>query len=417
MGAEAPGACPWLDCGREAVDCDDPASGGDFGRSGDETVLVVEGLRCCFGDDGCDMDEQLEVLPSLRGPTGGTRSRGRRMTVSHGQAMAGDSEWIVEDSEDEGALILSGPNVETPGVFAFERPALRLKTSAAVPSRPQTPERARQSLDISNASLFTPPGESHDFISPVRTADVPSKPKPRPKPRVKKKPSDNPDESIHASMSDAPWTPHISQPSTVRGTAATRDSIQTATTTFPDFSPIDADVYSLDIAERAKMRSRKSKATRKPPADNIIELTSDEDELVLKPAKRPKKQPKPKPRPRPKAKPKVIELSSPDSQYNGVTSAGAPIDNTGSSSQAPVSTAPTNPPTTPLRPQDTPPSPLLGVNVRKRKVPVPSSEDEENSHASPLQNRALETTSDKVSPNSEQNATPASSVSAQPCHN
>lgn len=308
---------------------------------------------------------------------------------SHDRDMAGDNEWLVEDSEDEGALLPSGPGDllgQASGMCASQRPALRLTAHAAstiqtatFSARPLTPERARQSPDISNGSLFTPPGESHSVNpadrSPGQTADAPAKPKPRPRPRIKsKKPSDNPDEFIQTNTSDTPRASHMSDSSTVLAKTATHDTIQTATTTFLDFSSIVADAYSsLDIAERAKMRSRKSQA-KKPVyiPDDVIELTSDDDELALKPSKRQKQHgnpTKPKPRPRPKVKSKAIELPSPDSQCDGLTSTGPPKaqKTTGPSSQAPVSTAPTNPPTTPPQPQETPPSPSPVANTRKRK--------------------------------------------------
>jgi len=306
-----------------------------------------------------------------------------------GRDMAGDSEWLVEDSEDEGALLPSGPGYllgQTQGMCESERPALRLTAreastiqTATFSARPQTPEPARQSPDISNRSLFTPPGESHSVNpadrSPGQTTHTPPKPKPRPRPRIKsKKPSDNPDEFIQPGTLDAPCTSHISDSTTVLAKTATRDTIQTATTTFLDVSPIVADAYSsLDIADRAKMRSRKSQTAKKPIytiPDDVIELTSDDDELALKPAKRQKQcgnPTKPKPRPRPKVKSKAIELPSPDSQCAGVTSPPRAHKTIGPSSQAPESTAPTNPPTTPSQPQETPPSPSSVANTRKRK--------------------------------------------------
>ncbi|KAL4064364.1 hypothetical protein V8B97DRAFT_343476 [Scleroderma yunnanense] len=310
--------------------------------------------------------------------------------TGHGRVdMAGDSEWLVEDSEDEGALL---PN-ELEGLLDNSRvtQASAIQT-ATFSAPPKTPDRARQSPDISNASLFTPPGDSYNVNagrSPGQTADAPPKPRPRPKPRIRmKKPSAYPDESIQADNLEGPHTSHISELTTVWATTATRDSIQSASIMFPDISPIDADAYSsLDIADRAKMRSRKSQTGKQPVysiPDDIIELTSD-DELVLKPTKRQKQQAKstkPKSRPRPKVKSKAMELSLPDSQCDDVASTEAPMAQmtTGGSSQAAASTMPTNPPTTPPQPQDTPPSPSPAANIRKRKrnhLAAISDEEEE----------------------------------------
>ncbi|KAH9856588.1 hypothetical protein C2E23DRAFT_881928 [Lenzites betulinus] len=74
-------------------------------------------------------------------------------------------------------------------------------------------------------------------------------------------------------------------------------------------------LYSQDIAERAKMRSRartqanKAPASTTNPVEDVIELSSD-DELVMPPP------PKPKPKPKPKAK-KPAAKSSPSKDASG----------------------------------------------------------------------------------------------------
>ena len=180
---------------------------------------------------------------------------------------------------------------------------------------------------------------------------------------------------------------HISDRSISGFSATTRtnDSIHPETSMLFDFSGVVDDAYSsFDIAERAKMRSRKSQTAKKsihPLAqtkkDEVIELTSDEDELVLKPPKRQKKQEDPvtkpkvqtRPQPKPKLKTKpaaVLPSCSPPSRTVIQDPQGPPAQ-CASSSHPPASTLPTIPPSTPPQARELTPISSPPVMTRKRK--------------------------------------------------
>ena len=183
---------------------------------------------------------------------------------------------------------------------------------------------------------------------------------------------------------------HISDP--VSTTTRTNDSIHPATATSFGLSEVAGDAFSsLDIAERAKMRSRKktqpAKKINPPETSEVIELTSDEDELSLKPTKRQKKQvdakpkvpakPRPKPILRVKRAAMVPDSSPLPSEIVDRNPQVSPAKDT-SSSQLPPSTLPTIPPSTP--PQDREPTPLSSplVATRKRKRTRPQIVDDDD---------------------------------------
>ncbi|KAG6333022.1 hypothetical protein ID866_6066 [Astraeus odoratus] len=309
--------------------------------------------------------------------------------------MDGNSDWLVEDSEDE-APFLPDVSHELQSLLGRDtddqlppEPST-IQTATFSPRQPRPSERAHPSADVSNVSLSIPPGEpsssnvtGHPSPDLVHSTDVLPKPKPRPKPRIKMKTttdaSTNPNDSIQAGT----LTSHISDASASWANRSTGDSIQPVTATFPDVSSMIEDVYSsFDIAERAKMRSRKSRSSKKPiytVPDDVIELTSDEDELNLKSTKRQKKQGKAaaptKPKPKPRVKAKAVKRLSPDSEGAATANIQTAQEICDSSSQAPASTMPTNPPTTPPQPHESPP-PVTSARKRKRK-PLSILTDEE----------------------------------------
>ena len=324
------------------------------------------------------------------------------------------SDWMVADSEDEDAFAVL-PLENGPGASTTDRGdstsldsefhscrahpfrnhnmlASVIQTAAFTPDRLRTPQKGPYSLStMADESLFTPPPARMDstidnFTSTPPTSDVPiaivPKPRPRPRPRVviKKAAAFDPNADV---VSDPP----------ISATRQASDSIHPVTATSFDFFEVAGDVYSLDIAERAKMRSRKKTQTAKNSAhlpdqmNEVIELTTDDDdELSMKPTKRQKKQgnPKPKapakPRPKPRLKVKPVAVIPNDSPSNGtaIRLPDALSLQHASSSQLPASTLPTVPPSTP--PQAREPSPLSSplVTTRKRKRIRPSIAEDDD---------------------------------------
>lgn len=335
----------------------------------------------------------------------------------------GDNDWLVADSEDEDALT-ELPPVNGSGASAADRSALEgnstspdsefhsyhthpsrndnllasvIQTAAFTPDRPRTPQRGLHSPStFADESLFSPPpvgmnSTISNFTSLPSTSGTPSAmvPKPRPRPRVVMKKAATSDHNPN--VANTPFS-RISDPS-IPITRRTYDSIHPATATSFGLSEAAIDAYSsFDIAERAKMRSRKKAQTAKkvihPPdqINEVIELSSDEDELSLKPTKRRKKQgsPKPKaptkPRPKPtlKVKPAAVMPNGSPSSGTDIRHPQPPPAQHAFSSQPPASTLPTIPPSTPPQAREvTPPSSPL-VTARKRKRIRPSIiEDEE----------------------------------------
>ena len=210
-------------------------------------------------------------------------------------------------------------------------------------------------------------------------------PKSRPRPRVvmKKAATSDPNANIPSTSFS-----HISDPP-ISATRRTNDSIHPATATSVGFSDAVEDPYSsFGIAERAKMRSRKSQTAKKPippiRVNEVIELTSDEDdELALKPTKRQKKQgdPVPKPRPKPtlKTKPATILPSGSSPSPTVIRNLPIPPAQSTPSSQPPALTLPTVPPSTPPQARELTPlsSPLVTTRKRKRIRPLIAEDDDE----------------------------------------
>ncbi|KAF9223727.1 hypothetical protein BS17DRAFT_880332 [Gyrodon lividus] len=296
---------------------------------------------------------------------------------------AGDNEWLVSDSEDEYTFPPGGIGFRDWGLNHSSTDNLKstetstIHTAIFSPDHPRTPQRG----DAAGESLFTPPqGEVNPTIDNFPSPScVPELAATRPRPRVvMKQPKTSRDGASVASTSFS----HISDPS-IPTTRATDESVQSATAASFDFPETTGDAYSsLNIADRAKMRSRKSQTAKKlvyRPVDSVevIELTSDDDEISLKPTKHQKQdKPPPKPKAQPKARPKptlkvkAAAALSHDSQLSGIVILDPPVPSPkpASSSQLPASTMPTIPPSTPLQAhKPTPPSsPVIITRKRKR---------------------------------------------------
>ncbi|KAG1758506.1 hypothetical protein EDD22DRAFT_910347 [Suillus occidentalis] len=242
-------------------------------------------------------------------------------------------DWIVADSEDEDASrplqmadhsgFLSGSPFST-GTEKILQPSL-IQTASLINSQAQTPMRGRQLLDISNASLFTPPpglqvsdppDPSPSFPRGAGTPVPKSKPRPRPVPRKSRTTSTIYDDFIKDDESRL----LVGSASSILASTLAADSIHPPTTPSAVSELTEEVDPAFSIADRAKTRTRKAqvkKPTYVSVKHDVIELTSDSDldELSLKPPrKRQKSQDKPvkpKPRPRPKAKPKARTSSSP----------------------------------------------------------------------------------------------------------
>ncbi|KAG2034938.1 hypothetical protein BDR03DRAFT_1093453 [Suillus americanus] len=249
-------------------------------------------------------------------------------------------DWIVADSEDEDSFrpleiadqsgLLSGKPFST-GPAKIQEPSL-IQTASFITSQARTPQRGRESLDISNVSLFTPPAGYQDSDPPNASPSLPrgagtpvpkSKPRPRPVPRKSRTTSTIYDDFIKDDEYRFSGS-LISSASAIPASTLAADSIRPPTTSSAVSSLIEEVDPAFSIADRAKTRTRKIQVKKSTVNHDVIELTSDSDldELSLKPPrKRQKSQDKPnksKPRPKPKARtlpsPKVTKQSIVDTQ-------------------------------------------------------------------------------------------------------
>ena len=143
------------------------------------------------------------------------------------------------------------------------------------------------SIDCAPPAQHTiPPQAEHSTISEYSTKGGP---KPRPRP-IFNNPNTNP--VANASTSDpilsyTPASDSREQPTILtRSDPTGLESISEITA----FAPID---FSQDIAERAKMRTRKAAKRSTQYTEDIIDIT--DEELVVSPARKPKERPKPRP--------------------------------------------------------------------------------------------------------------------------
>ncbi|KAG1734652.1 hypothetical protein EDD22DRAFT_925405 [Suillus occidentalis] len=304
-------------------------------------------------------------------------------------------DWIVADSEDEDASrplqmadhsgFLSGSPFST-GTEKILQPSL-IQTASLINSQARTPERGRQPLDISNASLFTPPPGLQVSDPPDPSPSLPrgagtpvpkSKPRPRPVPRKTRTTSTIYDDFIKDDESRL----LIGSASSIPASTLAADSIHPPTTPSAVSELTEEVDPAFSIADRAKTRTRKAqvkKPTYVSVKHDVIELTSDSDldELSLKPPrKRQKSQDKPvkpKPRPRPKARtsssPKATEQTIVDTQPSEVSAQQEPA----LPSQLPSTISRLSPSLPHLPDLSSPPSsPPVTTRKRKRAPPVES---------------------------------------------
>jgi hypothetical protein len=153
-------------------------------------------------------------------------------------------------------------------------------------------ESAQEASHIS--SLDCAPPAQHTILpqaeqSTISEYSTKSGPKPRPRPIFN---HPNTDPVANASTSDPilPYTPasdHRKQPTTL--TRSDPTGLESISENSP-FAPID---FSQDIAERAKMRTRKAAKRSTQYTEDIIDIT--DDELAISPTRKPKERPKPRP--------------------------------------------------------------------------------------------------------------------------
>jgi hypothetical protein len=157
---------------------------------------------------------------------------------------------------------------------------------------PTVAESAQEASHISSldcvppAQHIIPPQEVPSTISEYSTKSVP---KPRPRP-IFNQPNTNPIANTSTSDPILPYTPasdHREQATALTRSDPTGLESTSGNTTF---APID---FSQDIAERAKMRTRKATKRSTQYTEDIIDIT--DDELTISPTRRPKERPKPRP--------------------------------------------------------------------------------------------------------------------------
>ncbi|KAH9031795.1 hypothetical protein EDB85DRAFT_2145932 [Lactarius pseudohatsudake] len=194
-------------------------------------------------------------------------------------------DWVIEDSEEEDQLCATELDPVPPaedGVSSIQAFTSTVVESAEEISRISSLDRA---LPAQHTLPSIPPQEEHSTISEYSTK---SGPKPRPRP-IFGHPNTNPVASTSTSDPILPFTlapEHREQPTTVTRSDPTGvESVSENT-----LAPID---FSQDIAERAKMRTRKAAKRSMQHTEDVIDIT--DDELAIAPARKPKERPKPRP--------------------------------------------------------------------------------------------------------------------------
>ena len=143
------------------------------------------------------------------------------------------------------------------------------------------------SLDCAPSAQHTiPPQAEHSTISEYSTK---SGPKPRPRP-IFNNPNTNPVANTSTSDPILPYTP--ASDDREQPTILTR-SDPTGLESTSGNTALAAIDFSQDIAERAKMRTRKAAKRSTQYTEDIIDIT--DDELAVSPARKPKERPKPRP--------------------------------------------------------------------------------------------------------------------------
>ena len=218
------------------------------------------------------------------------------------------NDWIIEDSEEEDQLCATELNPLPPGAHHLRLASCQCSSnivflisaedgvSSIQAFTPTIAESAQEtsthisSLDFAPPAQHTiqsfPPQAEHSTISEYSTKSN-SKPRPRP---IFGHPNTGPVPSTSTSDPILPYTPasdHREQPTIAAHSDPTgigsigKDSA---------FVPID---FSQDIAERAKMRTRKSAKRSVQPTEDFIDIT--DDELAIAPTRKSKERPKPRP--------------------------------------------------------------------------------------------------------------------------
>ncbi|KAI9439927.1 hypothetical protein H4582DRAFT_2075281 [Lactarius indigo] len=195
------------------------------------------------------------------------------------------NDWVIEDSEEEDQLCATELDPAPPaedGVSSIQAFTSTVAESAQEISR-------IPSLDCAPPAQHTTPSlapqAEHSTISEFSTKSG-SKPRPRP---IFNHTNTNPVASTSTSDPILPYTPafdHREQTTTV----ARSDPTGIGSISENTLAPID---FSQDIAERAKMRTRKAAKRSTQYAEDVIDIT--DDELAITPARKPKERPKPRP--------------------------------------------------------------------------------------------------------------------------
>ncbi|GJE94774.1 hypothetical protein PsYK624_109460 [Phanerochaete sordida] len=245
-------------------------------------------------------------------------------------------------------------------------------------------------------------------VTPVAQEPAPARRKPKPRPAYKIRPVN---EDGTAQPGSAPESSISNFPTPVVPPQPLTDPIETASTLSRASKgkskavEDDIELFSLDIAERAKARSRGKTGSKAPVVEtnDIIELTSESEDELLLPSSKSKSKAKEMPRkattskatpakkaPARKSPAKKTKTThQPDPPDSTPTTIPVPTSDPLPSSQLPPSDPPlpssANPPpaSTPTRHASPPLSPLPTLPVRKRKRAVQAESDDEDAFALP----------------------------------
>lgn len=212
----------------------------------------------------------------------------------------GENDWIIEDSEEEDQLEEDQLSVGTRSCASTlsttssllpEGALSSIKTFTSI-SAEKTSHISSVGADFSARSTISsfpplPPPPPVDFSTISESSSRSSRPRPRPIfSRVIA------DRAPHASVSD-PVFPHV--PGSDHGDKFAIGSHSDPTVTRETSQNINTNLnnFSLDIAERAKIRARKATKQPSPYAEDVIDIT--DDELAVTPTRKPKGRAKPRP--------------------------------------------------------------------------------------------------------------------------
>ncbi|GBE88015.1 hypothetical protein SCP_1202410 [Sparassis crispa] len=322
--------------------------------------------------------------------------------------MPRSDDEVIADSEEEDSMMLE-PVEKTGGQAGVHAPS-SIQTASTLHREASEISAFTHDANISRTTVASSSSISKPSTPSVNAASKSTssnRPRPKPKPAYKGAPgvvgsngtpSDAPS-AIDTSTGSAPPASSSdiqTASSSNKGRVSTGSASSSAKRKALDMSTEIIEVYSQDIAEVAKMRSRvrQAKATGKQPAppqiDDVIELSSDaDDELSLLPPLKPSKsKPRKSPPPRKRAKtshppteesdPPPLPVLSPDILFD----LGSQLPPSDPPPPSTASAPPVSPPSdlAAARNNDTPPSSPLPrpSRVRKRKpaAPLPDIEDD-----------------------------------------